>query len=259
MMGTVPGFGWAAHLPPPSGSVTLMEGGGRAISEIEHFPGTFPGELVNLFAKQYSQADAAIEDVEEMAKIIAKKMTNYFESKGLEKQLQEVFLTRKSNNRILKWEIMIIKPNSTFKFHAHPNIEFIYVVKGTIHELRLQSLVEKDYNASPEGPDLRSFTDPKAFKSNYVTAEQSSSGSAAVGAGDGAAVGTGTEAGAMGAIEGANRYIVNEIGSCHLSYTLDDGAVLLVLWGGGHSNIPIEHYPPVPLPVAVEGRPLASA
>lgn len=46
---------------------------------------------------------------------------------------------RSSQGRRLKWHIMIIKPNVSFKLHAHPNIELILVLNGTMHELRLQA------------------------------------------------------------------------------------------------------------------------
>lgn len=39
------------------------------------------------------------------------------------------------------------------------------------------------------------------------------------------------------------RFLINEKGSIHLSYTMEDGADLLVLWSGGHGNIPVEQYP----------------
>lgn len=42
-----------------------------------------------------------------------------------------------SNERQLRWDIMYIPPNLSFNLHAHPNIEIIWVLSGTIHEYRL--------------------------------------------------------------------------------------------------------------------------
>jgi hypothetical protein len=38
-------------------------------------------------------------------------------------------------------------------------------------------------------------------------------------------------------------FLINEIGSVHLSFTHLEGAVLFVLWSGAHANVPINQYP----------------
>ena len=43
-----------------------------------------------------------------------------------------------SNSRQLRWDIMHIPANTAFKLHAHPNIEIIWVICGSIHEYRLK-------------------------------------------------------------------------------------------------------------------------
>ncbi len=43
----------------------------------------------------------------------------------------------RSNERQLRWDIMYIPANLSFNLHAHPNIEIIWVLSGTIHEYRL--------------------------------------------------------------------------------------------------------------------------
>lgn len=229
----IPGFGWS-KMPASSGAVTFMEGSDRALTELEYdtFPGLYPGLLVNRFASEFEQEDATL-DATKLADIISRKFRCYFASKGLNKQADELIESRISNNRPMRWVVMIIKPNSTFKFHAHPNVEFIYVIKGKLFEFRLQTTVEKDYNASSDGPDLRPYG-TSDFKANSVSECDPVAGT--------------------DPIEDVNRFIINEIGSCHLSYTKEEGCVLLVLWGGSHSNVPMDQYPAVSIPVAVEEK-----
>ncbi len=47
----------------------------------------------------------------------------------------------KSNNRDMIWTIMRISPNVSFKLHAHPNIEIIYPLYGSIYEYRRQVVI----------------------------------------------------------------------------------------------------------------------
>jgi hypothetical protein len=39
------------------------------------------------------------------------------------------------------------------------------------------------------------------------------------------------------------RFLINEKGSIHLSYTTEDETELLVLWSGSHGNVPADQYP----------------
>ena len=85
------------------------------------------------------------------------------------KDLHEVIRSGKSNDRNLKWNIMNIFPNVQFQLHAHPNIEVIWVVRGAIHEYRLQVMstvhisimiimmiiISKSYVVSDSSPEKR--------------------------------------------------------------------------------------------------------
>jgi hypothetical protein len=43
--------------------------------------------------------------------------------------------------------------------------------------------------------------------------------------------------------KGYSGILINEVGSVHLSFTREEGAVLMVLWSGGHANVPVDGYP----------------
>jgi len=86
----------------------------------------------------------------------------------------------------------------------------VYVIKGALYELRLQG--PPPTTSFPPGPDLSTTTTTTTtFEEKLV------------------------RAGSM---------MVNEIGSIHQSFTREEGAVLLCIWGGSHFNLPPERYPP---------------
>jgi len=159
----------------------------------------------------------------------------------LSEDLNEFYQTTKSNNRMLRWNIMDISPNTSFKLHAHQNIEVIFVIKGSIHELRLVNSypsMKKVYGIDETtGPDLSGRASQLLFQHRCTSAVDihslppppSSSSSCQF---------------STNLIEEYQRsFLINERGSIHLSYTSDDGALLLVLWSGGHGNIPLDQYP----------------
>lgn len=51
-------------------------------------------------------------------------------------------------------------------------------------------------------------------------------------------------------------FLINEVGSMHLTYTQANGAELLLLWCGTHLYVPPEHYPPpgVLPPLPADGK-----
>lgn len=98
-----------------------------------------------------------------------------------------------------------------FKLHAHPNLELIYSLKGTLHEIRMDGPpVGRQYDPHPTdpekvvGPDFTNVSKTWKFGS-FSTGE----------------------------------YLVNECGSVHKSFTATngEGAVLLTLWSGSHADI----------------------
>ena len=122
-----------------------------------------------------------------------------------------------SNRRALQWSGMTCPPGSQFRLHAHPNLELVYCSRGALHEVRmlgepLTKQFERDYDANStdnegaqlKGPNLTDLQRPWKF-----------------------------------ATLPAGRWLVNEVGSIHKSFTstAGTGCQLLVLWGGSHANI----------------------
>ena len=128
-----------------------------------------------------------------------------FEAQGVVDELDAWLDTGLSNGRLLRLSVMAIKPNDWFCVHAHPNIELMQTLVGTLHEIRCgdpPTLPDGD-----EGPDLRRALD--------------------------------WEAGTVPAGE----FVVNAVGSVHQSFTEGDGALIVVLWSGCHANVRPEKCP----------------
>ena len=100
----------------------------------------------------------------------------------------------------LMWSLLIVEPNRFFPLHAHPQGEVIYVVRGALYENRV--LTSALVNAPTTA--LADSGYPKLYR-----VEKKSGGEA----------------------------FANPRFSVHQSYTLDEGAVLLVLWCGKHANL----------------------
>lgn len=123
-----------------------------------------------------------------------------------------------SCGRSMRFDVMRISPNTSFKLHAHPNLEIIFVVKGAMHEYRFQ------------GPNL-----PKDQLKDLKSCVPDLPG----------------EKFALRRVaEGS--FLINQPGSVHLSFTRDDPeTVLLVLWSGLHwsefaNKVPPMLSPPLP-------------
>lgn len=130
-----PGFGWATS---KRRLVTLDENG-RFVTEsdmTEGFPSSFPCNFVREFCAKKSIEFPFTN--EEFSATIKDVLTSYLSSHNLLEEYDEFCKTGKSNNRAMKWDIMTITPNTSFKLHAHPNIEIIYVIQGAIHEYRYE-------------------------------------------------------------------------------------------------------------------------
>ena len=197
----VPGFGWAAQSSNLKESETkILEGGFQFTNFIDD------DEALAAYLTLHSiPASIATSEMSEQA------MMKYFSTRpAISSQFVQLLSTNRSNGTILCWDLMDIPPNLQFRLHSHRNVECIRVLGGSIHEWRLQD------------------TEAAKFKTDAFTEEQYVSNLRSL-------------------YEGAFEhrvcrhsdpipYIVNEIGSCHLSYTKEDGALLLVLWSGKHYN-----------------------
>lgn len=201
----IPGFGWTTpargkvELHPQSHEVPLGE-----------FPGTAPQAMLDLIQLGQSEFSRHMMDA---LKQHGAKVPLFVE------EANEFMRTGTSNGRRMKWHLMRIAPNTSFKLHAHPNIELIYVIRGTMNEVRLcGSLPKRVFDIEEkDGPPLSDST----LGLQFIRRSTSADGP-----------------------EPVDRFLINEKGSIHLSYTMEDGAELLILWSGSHANIPLDQYPP---------------
>lgn len=290
-----PGFGWAS--PPPSRCVVHeatvrvnMDGEFGRTARVDSAPTTSTdasssSSSASSASVPFTSSEAAVEppyshalagellnslsDLEDhvdpikFADAIDAALRRHFTTTStVRDDLDEFLSTGKSNGRVMKWHMMRIAPNTSFKLHAHPNIELIYVSKGTIHELRLQEdQVRKRVFAIDEkdGPALDGdMQEPLRFRHRSTTGVYNRKATDISSGADPSST-TATTAAPDVAMNNSNnsiraneeeahryspsRFLVNERGSVHLTYTLDDGAHLLVLWSGAHANIPPDRYP----------------
>lgn len=142
-----PGFGWATS---KKRLVTLDENG-RFVTESdmeEGFPSSFPSKFVREFCLKRNIHFRFTN--EEFSTALREVLTSYLSSNHILEEYDEFCKTGKSNGRAMKWDIMTITPNTSFKLHAHPNIEIIYVIQGAIHEYRyeVQFLTSKFFSVA---------------------------------------------------------------------------------------------------------------
>jgi len=150
-----------------------------------------------------------------------------FQQEECEHELDEFLSTGLSNegSRTMHWVSLDIHPNRSFALHSHPNIEFVYIVEGTLWEWRLvDRSVEKKKRYDPEeviidgeihlryvGPNLTSVDalggtfEKKAYKEGEM--------------------------------------FINTIGAVHQSFTQSEGAKLFAIWGDGNADVPLKQLP----------------
>ena len=153
-----PGFGWTSDMPSVSkeSRVIIDPLGGRTLQVNDIVEG-IPGDLAIQYCKDHNiEYNMTSLEFSERINIV---LDYYFDSippaikepgslflsrdsENLSAELSELRLLGTSNGRSLKWDIMHIKPNTSFRLHAHPNIEIIYVLDGAIYEYRYQVSVQ---------------------------------------------------------------------------------------------------------------------
>lgn len=208
-----PGFGWANI---NSRDKVVIAAGSKPF-DINDIADGFPARFVQDFCVAHGVPYEHMGSSEEFSSRLAAVKDTFFQKIGKVEDLQELRTTGKSNNRPLKWDIMSIAPNCAFRLHAHPNVEVIYVIAGSIHEFRHRGLPPKDYSTSTEdneGPDFSQSADA-IFEQATTSAGPGDSG-----------------------------FLINEKGSVHLSYSGSKGCHLLLLWSGCHANVQKSGYPP---------------
>mmetsp|Transcript_20634 Transcript_20634/g.19970 ORF Transcript_20634/g.19970 Transcript_20634/m.19970 type:complete len:270 (+) Transcript_20634:2237-3046(+) len=244
-----PGFGWVSK----GVDKVVLEDGGRVVSQDDMnagFPTEFPKNFVQLYCDKngidfyYSDKDFAtvINEILDSFHSIEMYNPNTSSLNTLSSDYNEFRLTGKSNGREMKWDIMTIQRNTSFRLHAHPNLELIYVIKGVIYEYRYEGSILKDFSLSTDtfGPDLSQGVSGvfKQRSSSAISHERDNTIPEEISAGS---LTQNHENKIRNDHEG---FLVNEKGSVHLSFTKEEEACLLVLWSGSHANIRKEHYPP---------------
>ncbi len=111
--------------------------------------------------------------------------------------------------RRLYWAVMELPPGRSFPLHAHPTLEVIHVIRGALHERRMEGppldLAQEEGN---EVPDMA----PIDLSQRVVTFQ------------DG--------------VFPQDSININEMGSVHQSWTgPEEGCLLLCIWGGRHCNL----------------------
>lgn len=202
---SIPGFGWAGT--HDTRRFKLTEGSVYNLEDPLHASFQYPAEFVNSVVSEDERVK-----VDTFAEKLRGSLSEYFESNGsIKDDLHEFLSTGLSNQRSLKWDIMQISPNTSFSLHAHPNIELIYVISGSIYELRRLGIpLKREFTLlENEGPDISDDTQ------KFVLRKTST-----------------------------GNILINEKGSIHLTFTQVEETKLLVLWGGKHANIQKHMYPP---------------
>ena len=134
--------------------------------------------------------------------------------------------TGTSRGRPVKLMVLFLRPSQVFGLHAHPTIELELTLRGALGEIRLVSRTtdpldipyhgpwpERSGGNALVGPTLTTLSGPYTHLAETAQWKQ-------------------TEAVSPG------KYLFNEIGSMHKSYTEDDSPFAgLVLWGGIHATI----------------------
>lgn len=110
--------------------------------------------------------------------------------------------TGRSNGSPSEFVALGIPPRTSFFVHQHPGIELVYLVKGSMHEVRLEEPAHIDRSCTtPHAPyDLR---DPSyRFQRREFRAGQ------------------------------GGRWLANEVGSVHQTFTEDEECLMIALWPG---------------------------
>ena len=152
-----------------------------------------------------------------------------FDDRGLRHELDAFLQSGVSNThsptpRRMRWVGIDILPNQSLALHSHPNVEFVYVAAGVMHEWRC-----------PKCPVKRSYV-PEKIESNGNTIEKYWGPDL-----------HNVNAKANGTFRhdayGAGDMFINAIGDVHQSYTREEGVKLLVMWGDGNADVPLEQLP----------------
>ncbi len=202
---SIPGFGWSNSAVYKSVEIYNGEG-------IDPAPSAEMVSFVNEILQKYNENEFKIINREEFIDSMKQKMAKYFAPS----ELASLYSTGTSNGKKLKVCMMRIAPNTAFKLHAHPNIEVIYCLKGCIREYRLvgSPLNITEDRQVLDSNDLFTLKNGRCFEYRACC-----SSSCILKSED-----KGNKCQIMGP------FLFNETGSMHLSFTGDEGCLLLVIW-----------------------------
>jgi hypothetical protein len=149
-----------------------------------------------------------------------------------------------SNGRFLEWSIMECAPNLQFHLHAHPNIELICCLSGSIHEIRMHGPpITKSFDVeqtttitAAAEDDTIPETASKSSNNNNAAGDSNNGGKNGNVNVKGPSLTTWRGPWRFGTVH-AEEFLVNEVGSIHKSFSGNEGCTLLTLWGGSHANI----------------------
>lgn len=183
--------------------------------------GHLPEDLVDKYVvttkegtRQLSFSDDDIKTIQTTWENLQEQaLASHPENSDDDDDLLEFMRTSKSCGRQLQWTLMECDRATQFKLHAHPNLELIYCVQGSLHEIRMSGKpLERKFGPSSvvQGPNLLSLDRSWYF----ATLNQ-------------------------------GEWLCNEVGSIHKSFTATNGngCILLVLWGGSHADVIPQQHP----------------
>ena len=156
---------------------------------------------------------------------ILSRAKEMFDERGLRDELDAFLQSGVSNPdagpRRMHWVGINILPEQSLALHAHPNVEFVYIVEGVMHEHRIvDPSIEKKRAYVPETVEVNGETHLKYSGPDLHSIDASKEG-------------------VFSHYEyHAGEMFINAIGDVHQSYTRGEGVKLLVMWGDGNADVP---------------------
>jgi len=126
---------------------------------------------------------------------------------------KEWLTTGRSNGGIPEFVALAIPPRTAFFVHQHPGIELVFLVRGSLHEIRLSDPAHIDRHCTA----LESPFDLKNPDYRFVRNEFK------VGAG--------------------GRWLTNEVGSIHQTFTEDEECLMVAVWPGRYMTFRDDQLP----------------
>ena len=191
------------------------------------------------------------EEIEDDDKVLfgfglVERAKEMFQQRNLLHELEYFFETGVSNPnagpRRMHWVGIDIHPNKSLALHSHPNIEFAYIVQGTMYEYRLMdpNYTKKTIYDVPQQPGEEANFKYIGPNLTHIDAAATSTATTTT---------TTTPSSSPSSFQ-LNSYnegemFINTIGDVHQSFTKDDGmgVKLFVLWGNGNADVPNDQYP----------------